>query len=71
MGLIDGLFLSPFFGAPKARIQWLENCVERMTDEQVAAIISKYLSDNPARWHESVHTSVYSALLQSCPGAPK
>jgi hypothetical protein len=78
-GLVDGMFLAPLFGAPKrttfkpkqmpptSRAEWLEACVEGMTDTQVAAIISKYLADHPARWHESVGPLAYSALIDSCP----
>jgi hypothetical protein len=52
MGFMDGVLMSPAFGAPKARLSWLESCVTGMTDEQVSAIFSKFLEDNPARWHE-------------------
>ena len=69
-GLIDGLFLAPLFDAPKSSMGWLESCVEGMTDEQVSAIISKYLDDNPGRWHQPVHGAAYSALLAACPGSP-
>lgn len=69
-GLIDGLFLGPLFDAPKSSLGWLENCVEGMTDGQVSAIISKYLDDNPGRWHQPVHGAAYSALLAVCPGSP-
>jgi hypothetical protein len=82
-GIIDGMFLAPVFDAPKriyfkpkemvptTRVEWLEACVEGMSDEQVAAIISKWLTDHPARWHESANTSVYSAFFDSCPAQPK
>ena len=70
-GIVDGVFLAPLFGASKPRLEWLEGCVVGMTDVQIAAIISKYLDDNPARWHQSVHAAAYSALRQSCPNAPK
>jgi hypothetical protein len=66
-GVVDGAFLAPLFGAPKPRLQWLETCAVGMTDIQVAAIILKFLSDNPGRWHQPVHASAYAALLQACP----
>jgi hypothetical protein len=47
--------VSPLLGAPKERLDWLERCVEHMTNEQVAAIIGKHLRDNPARWHQALH----------------
>ena len=69
-GIIDGMFLAPLFDAPKTRLAWLENCVVGMTDEQMAAIISKYVADHPERWHERAHLLVYSALNGSCQVAP-
>ena len=69
-GLVDGMLLAPFVGAPKARLEWLETCVTGMSDEQVAAIISKFVRDNPARWHEPLHVQFYAAVKQACPQAP-
>lgn len=67
MGLVNGMLLAPMFGAPKTRMLRLEQCITGMTDTQVAAILSKYLRDNPSRWHETPHTSMYAALIDSCP----
>jgi hypothetical protein len=36
-----------------------------MTDEQVAAILSKYLQDNPSRWHDGLHALMYSAVKEA------
>jgi hypothetical protein len=66
MGLIDGLFLAPFVGAPKRQVACLERCAEGMRDEQVIAIVDKYISENPVRWHGSVHVLVYSAMREAC-----
>ena len=68
-GLVDGMLLAPFVGAPKARLQWFETCATGMTDGQVAATISKFVNENPARWHEQVHAQFYAAMRQACPQA--
>jgi hypothetical protein len=72
MGLIDGIFLAPLIGGSQERSWNLGRCVEGtgdgMTNVQLDAILSKYLNDNPGRWHESAHLSMYSALLAVCPG---
>ena len=47
MGSVNGILLAPLFRAPKEKVQWLELYVENMTDVQIAAILSKYLEDNP------------------------
>ncbi len=75
MGAINGMLVGPLFGAPKERVQWIESYVENMTDEQVAAIFTKYLQDNPGRWHDGLHVLMYSAIKeaydQSHPGGKK
>ena len=62
MGAINGMLVSPMFGASKARLRWLENCAENMTDEQVAAIIAKHLRDHPERWHYGLHIESWAAM---------
>lgn len=69
-GIVDGALLAPLMGAPKASVTWFESCATGMTDDQIAAIISKFVNDNPARWHEPVHTQFYAAMRQACPKAP-
>jgi hypothetical protein len=65
MGAINGMIIAPLWGAPKDKLGWLESYVENMTDEQVAAILSKYLQDNPGRWHEGLHILMYSAVKEA------
>jgi hypothetical protein len=62
MGLIDGMFLAPFFDAKKQKLEWLERCGTGMGDEQIAAIFDKYLRDNPGRWHETMHVLGWTAM---------
>ncbi len=66
MGLLDGMFLAPFFGAKKEKLGWLERCATSMTDEQIAAIFDKYLRDNPGRWHETMHVLGMVAMKDAC-----
>jgi hypothetical protein len=77
-GVVDGMLLAPTFGAPNpiseaagstTRYRWLTQCVTDMTDDQVAAIISKYLDAHPEHWHQDAHLSAYRALLDACPGS--
>ena len=65
MGAINGILIAPFFGASKEKMQWFESYVKNMTDEQVAAILSKYLEDNPGRWHDGLHVLMYSAIKEA------
>jgi hypothetical protein len=69
-GVINGMLTAPLFGAPKARMQWLEQCTEGMTDFQVAEVIRQYIQQHPAEWHHQLHVLTYQALLDACPDSP-
>jgi hypothetical protein len=48
-GAINGMLVSPFFGAPEDRVAWLKNCTVRLSDEETATIVSKYIASDPNR----------------------
>ena len=66
IGVIEGMLLSPIFGAPKNNLAWFEDCVVGMSARQVVAIFEKFLSENLGRWHESMHGLSYAAMLDAC-----
>lgn len=70
-GVVDGIFLAPLYGAPKRQLLWLESCIVGITDEQVTAIIDKFMGENPARWHEPMHILAFTALRAACDRSPK
>jgi hypothetical protein len=37
------MLVAPLFGLPEEKLQWLRSCTDNMTDEQVAAILTKHL----------------------------
>jgi len=65
MGAINGMIIAPIFGAPRDKMEWFEAYVENMTDEQVAAILTKYLQDNPGRWHYGLNILMYEAIKEA------
>lgn len=66
MGFLDGALMSPMFDAPKRETRWIETCVVGMTDEQVVAILDKFLANNPARWHEQMNILAWVAMKEGC-----
>ena len=68
MGLLDGIFVGPLFGASEARVKALHNCLQEHNNVQIAAILSKYIQDQPERWHDGAHVLFYSRMLELCPG---
>ena len=66
MGAVNGMHNAPIFGAPENRTKWFDDFVAGMTNDQVAAIITKFLNDNPDRWHEPLN--LLTALTLSASG---
>jgi hypothetical protein len=65
MGAINGMLIAPFFGASANEMEWFVSYLANMTDKQVAAILSKYLQDNPGRWHNGLNVLMYSAIREA------
>jgi hypothetical protein len=68
MGLMDGMFASPMFGAPAGNksLQEIETCTTGMPSTQVAAIIEKYVKNNPEKWNWPLNGAAYNAMLDGC-----
>ena len=67
MGIIDGMLLAPLFGAPDdGKVSKLGRCATGMTNEQVAAIITKLIKEHPEEWHIPLHLQVYRKLHSMC-----
>lgn len=68
MGLVDGIFIGPLFGASEARVKALQSCLQGNNNIQIAAILTKYIKDQPERWHDGAHALFYSRMFELCPG---
>jgi hypothetical protein len=68
MGVIDGMYMAPMFGAPDKgqRLVSFQECIKGMKASQVAAIIEKHIKNNPEHWHWDAKDEVYSAMLIAC-----
>lgn len=62
MGALDGMLAAPLFGAENHRLFWLAHYTRDMTNEQLCAIIMKYLDENPEKWNQPLNISVFDAL---------
>jgi len=67
MGLVDGIYIGPLFGASETRVKALQSCLQQRTNVQIAAILSKYIQDQPERWHDGAHALFYSRMVELCP----
>src|ERR1044072_2029645 len=66
MGVINGILVAPLLGAPDERMAWVRPCTEKMDAEQVAAIITKFVRDNPAEWHHGMNLLSLKAIMSAC-----
>jgi hypothetical protein len=41
------MLVAPFFGAPEENVNWLKTCTTKMSDEEIAAILVRYIRDQP------------------------
>src|ERR1051325_10548825 len=46
-GEINGMLVAPFFGAPEENLNWIKTCTGKMSDEQLASIVSKFIREQP------------------------
>ena len=65
-GLIDGLMAGQFIQTDED-LHWLNNCVKGMQNQQVQAIVDKYLKNNPKELHTSMNGITYRAIFKICP----
>jgi Rap1a immunity proteins len=70
-GMIDGMFLAPMFEAPDddKYLVRIQVCLTdgRMTNTQIAAIVTKYVKKRPDQWKMPANVVAYQALREACP----
>ena len=64
-GAINGMLVAPFFGAPQERVEWLKNCSAKLSDEQTAAILTRYVTEQPEQ-DTSLNVLTFNAMRQAC-----
>src|ERR1041384_3996310 len=45
-GAVNGMLVAPFFGAPEERLRWFKTCTVKLSDEQLAEILTRYISSD-------------------------
>ena len=46
-GSINGMLVAPFFGAPDENLTWLKTCTGKISDEQLAAMVTRFVREQP------------------------
>jgi len=65
-GAINGMLVAPFFGAPQENLNWLKTCTGKMSDEQLAAILTTYISSDQKRSETNLNVLTFSAIQETC-----
>jgi hypothetical protein len=66
-GAINGMLVAPFFGAPQDNVNWLKTCTAKLSDEDLAAIISKYINGQEGQLNYNLNVLTFNALRNACP----
>jgi hypothetical protein len=65
-GAINGMLVSPLFGAPEDGVTWLKTCTVKLSDQESAAILSKYIGNDPNQLTLSLNVVTFNALKDAC-----
>ena len=64
-GGINGMLVAPFFGAPEENLNWLKTCTEKMSDEQLAEIVTRFVRDQPNQG-ANLNVLTFGAIREAC-----
>jgi hypothetical protein len=64
-GQINGMLVAPFFGAPEENLAWLKTCSGKMSDEQLASILSRHIRNLPNQ-QTNLNVVTFNALREAC-----
>ena len=65
-GGINGMLVAPFFGAPEENLSWLKTCTGKMSDEQLAAIVTQFIRDKPNHVDTNLNVLTFNAIRDAC-----
>jgi len=65
-GEINGMLVAPFFGAPEENLNWLKTCSGKMSDEQLATILTRFIRDQPNQMQSNLNVVTFTALRDAC-----
>ncbi len=69
-GEINGMLVAPFFGAPDENLNWLKTCSVKMSDEQLAATLTKFIRDQQEQMQTNLNVVTFNALREACRQSP-
>ena len=65
-GAVNGMLVAPFFGAPEERLGWFKTCTAKLSDEQLSAILTRYIGNDSNQLSMSLNVVTFNALKDTC-----
>jgi hypothetical protein len=65
-GEINGMLVAPFFGAPEENLNWLKTCTGKMSDEELASIVTRFIREQPAQTQANLNVVTFTAVRDAC-----
>lgn len=65
-GEINGMLVAPFFGAPEENLNWLKTCTGKMSDEQLASILTRFIREQPDQMQANLNVVTFNAMRDAC-----
>ena len=65
-GEINGMLVAPFFGAPEENLNWLKTCTGKMSDEELADILTRYIREQPKQMDANLNVVTFAAIREAC-----
>ena len=66
-GAVNGMLVAPFFGAPEDNVNWIKTCTAKLSDEDVAAILTKYIREQETQLNYNLNIVTFNAMRNACP----
>jgi hypothetical protein len=66
-GAINGMLVAPFFGAPEDNMNWIKTCTLKLSDDDLAGILTRYVRDNENQQSYNLNVVTFNALRNACP----
>ena len=64
-GEVNGMLVAPLFGAPEENLNWLKTCSSKMSDEQLASILTRYIREQ-SNLQANLNVVTFTALRDAC-----
>ena len=65
-GAINGMLVAPFFGAPPDNLNWLKTCTGKMSDDQLAVVLTNHINAQPSNLQLTLNVVTFNAIQETC-----